>query len=240
MLTLFESLDEKVFTPELKKSLTEKFNSAVEEKAQIQAIIMADELAESKIDALDEKAQQYSEYLLQESQAKIDEFKEELNEKIAEYMDLVVQEFVSEAQTALDESLKSEKADMLIEAFDSMLVASGVELATIMETKDINESTKSVESSDRVDSLVEEVMKLKEENTQLMKMGLIAELSEGLTLVQAERFARLSKLVDFTNGQEYAAKLETVLESVKDRSDLDTQDSQAPLTESTVIWSHLV
>lgn len=238
MLTLFESLDEKVFTPELKKSLSEKFDSAVEEKAKNQAIIMADELAESKIDALDEKAQQYGEYLLKESQSKIDEYKEELNEKITEYMDLVVQEFVSEARTALDESLKSEKADMLIEAFDSMLVASGVEFTTIMEAKNLNESSTSVDNSDRVDSLVEEVLKLKEENTQLMKMGLVAELSEGLTLVQAERFARLSKLVDFTNGKEYAAKLETVLESVKDRKDSHTP---ASLTESSsAIWSHLV
>lgn len=238
MLTLFESLDEKVFTPELKKSLSEKFDSAVEEKAKTQAIIMADELAESKIDALDEKAQQYGEYLLKESQSKIDEYKEELNEKITEYMDLVVQEFVSEARTALDESLKSEKADMLIEAFDSMLVASGVEFTTIMEAKNLNESSTSVDNSNRVDSLVEEVLKLKEENTQLMKMGLVAELSEGLTLVQAERFARLSKLVEFTNGKEYAAKLETVLESVKDRKDSDTQST---LTESSsAIWSHLV
>lgn len=238
MLTLFESLDEKVFTPELKKSLSEKFDSAVEEKAKTYAIIMADELAESKIDALDEKAQQYGEYLLKESQSKIDEYKEELNEKITEYMDLVVQEFVSEARTALDESLKSEKADMLIEAFDSMLVASGVEFTTIMEAKNLNESSTSADNSDRVDSLVEEVLKLKEENTQLMKMGLVAELSEGLTLVQAERFARLSKLVDFTNGKEYAEKLETVLESVKDRKDSDTP---ASLTESSsAIWSHLV
>ena len=238
---LFESLDEKIFTAELKQSLTEKFDEAVQAKAEVQAQIIADELTESKIDELDDKAEQYGAYLLEESQAKIDEFKESITEKLTDYMDLVVQEFVTEAKDSLEESIKSEKADMLIEAFDSMLIASGVEFSTIMESKDKLQESQS--ATDRVDQLVEEVIKLKEENTQLIKMGLIAEMSEGLTLVQSERFARLSSIVEFNDMREYSEKLDTLLESVKEYKSEDRLDETAKSTQgsgSQAIWSHLL
>lgn len=240
---LFESLDEKIFTPELKQSLTEKFEEAVQAKAEIAAQILADELSESKIDELDEKAEQYGAYLLEESQAKIDEFKKSITEKLEDYMDLVVQEFVSEAKESLSESLKSEKADMLIEAFDSMLISGGVDFTTIMGAKEDLQESQS--TSDRVDQLVEEVIQLKEEREELIKMGLVAELSEGLTLVQAQRFQRLASIVEFTTGPEFSDKLETLLESIKDFKDSEVSDVTKSITESrssgkAPIWSHLL
>lgn len=243
---LFESLDEKIFTPELKQSLTEKFEEAVQAKAEITAQILADELSESKIDELDEKAEQYGAYLLEESQAKIDEFKKSITEKLEDYMDLVVQEFVSEAKESLSESLKSEKADMLIEAFDSMLISGGVDFTTIMGAKEDLQESQS--SSDRVDQLVEEVIQLKAEREELIKMGLVAELSEGLTLVQAQRFQRLASIVEFTTGPEFSDKLETLLEGIKDfkdPKDSDDSDVTKSITESrssgkAPIWSHLL
>lgn len=241
---LFESLDEKIFTPELKQSLTEKFEEAVQAKAEVTAQILADELSEAKIDELDEKAEQYGAYLLEESQAKIDEFKESITEKLEDYMDLVVQEFVSEAKESLSESLKSEKADMLIEAFDSMLISGGVDFTTIMEAKEDLQESQS--SSDRVDQLVEEIIQLKEEREELIRMGLIAELSEGLTLVQAQRFQRLASIVEFTTGPEFSDKLETLLEGIKDFKDSDESNvSNVSITEShqsskAPIWSHLL
>ena len=128
---IFESLDESVFTNELKQTLSEKFDSAVEERAEAKAIILAEELAEFKIDELEEKVEQYGEYLREQHLTK----SEELNSRVSEYVDLVVEEFVSEAKEALGESLKSEHSDMLIEAFDSMLIAGGVEFASILEAK---------------------------------------------------------------------------------------------------------
>lgn len=240
---LFESLDEKIFTPELKQSLTEKFEEAVQAKAEVTAQILADELSEAKIDELDEKVEQYSAYLLEESQAKIDEFKKTITEKLEDYMDLVVQEFVSEAKESLSESLKSEKADMLIEAFDSMLISGGVDFTTIMSAKEDLQESQS--SSDRVDQLVEEVIQLKAEREELLRMGLIAELSEGLTLVQAQRFRRLASIVEFTTGPEFSDKLETLLESIKDFKDSGDSDDTKSITEShssgkAPIWSHLL
>ena len=232
---LFESLDESVFTAELKQSLNEKFDQAVEEKAKIQAAIMADELAESKIDELDEKVDEYGKHLMQEAEDKIEEYKLTVTEKISEYLDLVVQEFVVEAKEALDESLKSEHADMLIEAFDSMLAATGNNIADIVEAK--GEST--VSQNDRVDKLVEEVITLKEANAKLIKMGLMAELCEGLTIVQAEKFKKFAELVEFDNSQQYVEKLEIVLESIKE-TNTPKEEAIEESSDTVAIWSHLV
>lgn len=246
---LFESLDESVFTDELKQSLSEKFESAVEEKSQVNALLLAEELAEFKIDELSEKAEQYGEYLMHESQEKINEFQKTITERVSDYMDLVVQEFVSEAEEALGESLKNEHADMLVEAFDSMLVAGGVEFATIMEAKDKTQGINESDANQRVDKLVEEIILLKEENSKLIKMGLISEMCEGLTLVQAERFRRFADLVEFDNSPRYAEKLDTILESITESKEKpkdevivesDKQPKETKQTKDMPSWSHLV
>lgn len=238
---LFESLDETVFTAELKQSLSEKFESAVEERAQVKAAALAAELSEFKIDELSEKAEQYGEYLLQESQEKNEEFQNIVTSRVSDYMDLVVQEFVSEAKEALSESLKAEHADMLIEAFDSMLVAGGVEFATIMEAKDKKQNINESDANQRVDKLVEEIILLKEENAKLIKMGLISEMCEGLTLVQADRFRKFADLVEFDNSPRYAEKLESILESVKDSKDAQKNEQlDESLNKSKPSWAHLV
>ena len=175
---LFESLDESVFTPALKESLNEKFEAAVNEKANTEAVLIADELVSARVNELNEQAEKYSEYVLQEMEAKADaygeyileeaqDFQEVTLEKLHDYMDLVVQEFVSEAKTALEESVKTEKSDMLIEAFDAMLVSAGLEFGEIMESKEESGS------DERVNQLVQEVLNLKEENKTLIKLGLV-------------------------------------------------------------------
>lgn len=237
---LFESLDEKVFTPELKESLETQFNEAVETKATI----IAEARVEEQIEQLNEKSEEHIEFLNEKAEEFVELQKQEMVEAVDKYLERVVDDFMNEAQESLDESVKSEKADMIIEAFDSMLVATGVEVSKIVESKDESSVEKQLsESVEKYDSLVEENINLKAENEKLIKMGIISEMKEGLSLVESEKFEKLADLVEFSSDDKFMEKLETIKESVKgavedkqDKKDLNEaeQEGQKP------VWAHLI
>ena len=237
---LFESLDEKVFTPELKKALEAQFNEAVETKAES----IAEAKIEEEIDSLNEKAEQHVEFLNKKAEEYIEMKQAEMVESLDKYLERVVDKFVAEAKDLLAESVKSEKADMIIEAFDAMLVATGVQVAKIVEAKDETAiETKLVENTAKYDALVEENIALSEENKKLIKMGVISELKDGLSLVEAEKFEKLAELVEFSKSGEFLTKLTTIKESVKGTADKSENLKVAGLTEehaNAPIWAHLV
>lgn len=236
---LFESLDEKVFTPELKKALEAQFNEAVETKAES----IAEAKIEEEIDSLNERAEQHVEFLNKKSEEYTAMKQTEMVESLDKYLERVVDKFVAEAKDLLAESVKSEKADMIIEAFDAMLVATGVQVAKIVEAKDETAvETKLAENTAKYDALVEENIALSEENKKLIKMGVISELKEGLSLVEAEKFEKLAELVEFSKSGEFLTKLTTIKESVKGTADKSENLKVAGLTEhaNAPIWAHLV
>lgn len=233
---LFESLDEKVFTAEMKESMKTEFNEAVELKASV--------LADEHIEYLNEKSEEHIEYLNEKAEEYVKIREQEILESLDKYLDRVVEEFMETAQDSLDESVKSEKADMIIEAFESMLVATGVEVSKIVEAKEQSGEAglekELQESKEKYNRVVNENITLQEENEKLIKMGLIAELSEGLSIVQAAKFKRLADIVEFTRDESFVTKLETIKESVKGAVEAAPTQINESSDQNKPVWAHLV
>jgi len=205
---LFETLDEKVFTSEVKEDLQSQFNEAVE----VKALEVAAEKMEEKISDLEEKSEEYKAILEQE----YDEKSKTLFEQVDAYLEKVVDDFIEDSKGALDESIKSEKADMIIEAMQSMLISTGVEIAKIEEAKNSSEPEFQLqEMTAKYDAIIEENIKLEKANEKLLKMGIISELKEGMNVVEGEKFEKLADLVDFENSESYLNKLITIKENIK-------------------------
>jgi hypothetical protein len=221
----------------LKEELEAQFNEAVELKANS----VADARLEEEIEALNEKSEKHIDFLTEKAEEYVKMKQDEMLESLDKYLDRIVEEFVSEAKDALDESVKSEKADLVIEAFDSMLIAAGVDVAKIMEAKDETAVHEELNKSNaKYDAIVEEVLELKEENEKLIKLGVISELKEGLSIVEAEKFERLANLVEFTRDEKYADKLETIKESVIGSVKKETKEELNEADKKKPVWAHLV
>jgi hypothetical protein len=237
---LFESLDDKVFTAELKESLEQQFNEAVE----LKAAVIADDRIEEEVEKLNEKSEKHIEFLNEKSEEYIKLKESEMLDQVDKYLERVVDEFVSEAKESLEESVKSDKADMIIEAFDAMLVATGVKVAQIVEAKDESDvENKLEESTGKYDRLVEENISLMEENERLIKMGVIAEMCEDLSLVEAEKFKRLADIVEFTKDSGFVKKLEQIKESIKGTPVSDKLEESVESDKGETAkpaWAHLV
>lgn len=199
---LFESLD---IPEDTKLALSESFDKAV--------LVEAVKLAESKED-------EYEEYMM----VQMTEMKSALEGKLDSYLDAVVEEFVSENTFAIDESIKSEKYGAVLEGFNSLMIASGVEIAQIAESKEVKDAadlvseSASIEKADaKVDALMETVLELKAKNAELLKTGLIKESTEDMTEMQKDKFLKLAQILEFNDKEplDFIEKLDTIAESIK-------------------------
>lgn len=254
---LLESLDKEVYTEEIVESIKTQFNEAVETKAKeiADAAISEETLKleasfaekiEEKLNELDEKSDEYKNELDEKSAEFIEEKMTSILDNVDKYLDRIIEEFVTESKEKLDESLKSEKSDMIIEAFDAMLIAGAVDISKIVEAKNETDvEIKLKESIEKYDELVEENILLKDKNKELLKSGVILELKEGLSLVESEKFEKLANLVEFSETKSYIEKLETIKESVaKVNTEIDNKIDESVKNDDKKnfekpIWAHL-
>jgi len=227
---MFESLDEKVFTPELKSDLTEKFEAAVkakaeeiakeglDEKIEVKAAEIASEKIEEKIQELETLSEEVKTKLEEHKEKLEEEYKEkesELTDQVDTYLEKVVDDFVAESKESLEESLKDEKADMIIEAMDAMITSTGVKISQITEAKDsLDAESKLKELTEKYDTLVEENIKLEKQKVELVKKGVIEEISEGLDVIDTEKFNKMADMINFDSFDSFVEKLQLVRESI--------------------------
>jgi len=195
MKQILESLD---ISKEIKEELSESFDAAV--------LVEAVKLAESKEEA-------YEEYMM----AQLEEMKAELEDTLDAYLEKVVEQFVEDNTFAIEESIKSEKYDAVLEGFNSLMIATGVEIAQIAEAKEEIEEETNESAEALADKLMEENMELKERNAELLKTGLVKESAEDMTAVQRDKFLKLARVVEFdeNNPVDFIEKMDTLVESVK-------------------------
>jgi len=153
--------------------------------------------------------EQYEEKLSEE----VDAIKEDLVEKVDGYLNYVVEQWMEDNQLAVDNGLRTEVA----EGFMSQLKAVFTEhYIQVPEAKvDLVD-----ELAEQVEALQEQLGKVTEDNIDLAESvrtlkreAVIAEASEGLTIAQAEKLAKLAENVDFDSEDSFAKKVATIKES---------------------------
>lgn len=246
---LFESVDENVLTPELKQSLEESFNEAVEIKSQE----LADQIVSEKINALNEHCDNYKAQLDEEvEQAKSEiqaekaslneEFQKkcaELNEHVSNYMDNVVDELVSEHAEKLEECVKDSKCNALDEMFGTMLKTAGINMADILAEHANDNSNKLSEMSDklndalaRVCELEEKLSEAREGNASNLYDAIVESFSKDLTIMQASKFATRAATLDVADFADAMTKLSELKSRIveecsdKDEDDEDNEDAE--------------
>jgi len=204
MNELFESLN---IDDKTKAELTEAFDKAVMAKSV--------ELMESHVQ---EKIEEARAELEEEYQEKV----EDLEETLDGYLTSVVEEFVAENEVKHERIIEESKTEKLLEMFDSMLKVAGVEMLEIQEAKtekEIMEDENSLENrlarlEDKLTEKEHELIEAKKEATQYLKTGIIAEISEGLTISEKERFETLAEMIEFSRDEKYVNALETIKENL--------------------------
>ena len=140
---------------------------------------------------------------------------EELVERIDEYLNYVVEEWMQENRLAVEQGLRTEITENFIANLRGLFAESYIEVPE--EKLDLFESTvEEVESLDgELQSQVEKNIELSEEVEQLKCEIVFREIAEGLTDTDSEKLRRLAEDLEFDGVEQFAEKLAVLRENIE-------------------------
>ena len=140
---------------------------------------------------------------------------EELVERIDDYLNYVVEEWMQENRLAVEQGLRTEITENFIGNLRSLFAESYIEVPE--EKLDLFESTvEEVENLDgELQSQVEKNMELTEEVEQLKCEIVFREISEGLTDTEVEKLRRLAEDLEFDTVEQFSEKISVLRENIE-------------------------
>ena len=180
-----------------------------------------------EIDRLEEK---YNEELAEE----IESTKSDLVEKVDNYLNYVVEQWMEDNKLAVQTGLRTEIAEKFMNNLKDLFTESYIE---VPESK-----------VDLVDELAAEVEELEEaHNTAIAKQlematqleeyqraAIIAEASDGLVETQVEKLKKLAEDIDFDDEETFAQKVATIKESYFTKKSAESADIEEDASDDDV------
>ena len=139
--------------------------------------------------------------------------KTELTEKVDNYLNYVVEEWMKENELAIERGLKGEIAEDFISGLKTLFEDHYVDIPD--EKYDVLEaqSEKITELEKKLNEEMGKVIDLKNSNSTLVREQVISETTSDLTDTEIEKFKSLTEDVEFTDGESFKEKLDTLKES---------------------------
>ncbi len=181
-------------TDEFKKKAATVFEAAVKSKVR-------------------EEVERLEEEYKNELTSEINETKDDLSEKVDNYLNYVVEEWMKENTLAIERGLKGEIAEDFISGLKQLFEDHYVDVPD--EKYDVLEaqSDKISKLESKLDETIQKVVESKEQNAKLVREKVISESVTDLAETEIEKFQSLVREVDFTDEESFREKIDTLKES---------------------------
>ena len=143
----------------------------------------------------------------------VETIKSDLTEKVDDYLNYVVEQWIEENQIAIESGLRSEITEDFIAGLRNLFAENYI---NVPEDKvDLVEelASKVEELEIKLNEEIETNIEYKKALTEAIKIQLTNEVCEGLTATQVEKIRSLAESVDFSTEEEFVEKLETLREN---------------------------
>jgi hypothetical protein len=143
----------------------------------------------------------------------VETIKSDLTEKVDDYLNYVVEQWMEENQIAIESGLRSEITEDFIAGLRNLFAENYI---NVPEDKvDLVEelASKVEELETKLNEEIETNIEYKKALTEAIKEQLTSEVCEGLTATQVEKIKSLAESVDFSTEEEFKEKLETLREN---------------------------
>lgn len=158
-------------------------------------------------------AEQVEAQLVEEMQEVIEEIKEDLAAKVDDYLNYMVEEWMSENEIAIERGLKSEIVEDFMTGLKNLFVEHYIDIPD-NKVDVVEELTLKIEElEESLNTQIIRGIELKKELNEQLKYEAIYTACEGLSQTQVEKMKALAEGVEFTSEQEFTSKLETLKES---------------------------
>jgi hypothetical protein len=138
---------------------------------------------------------------------------ENLTNKIDQYLDYVVEQWMEENKVAIEHSLRTEITEGFIAGLQGLFQEHNMNIPE--EKIDVVEELQYeiAEMQQRLDQVLEENMNLLGHLSEASRESILADVAEGLTVTQAEKLLTLAEGVEFDSPENYRSKLVIVKEN---------------------------
>ena len=236
-----EDEDEKEESKKVKESIDQKIED-LDVSQDVEALIADEELSEefkTKAATIFEtaiKSKVRTELLKiqEENDKQMQELAEtsmtSMVEKVDDYLNYVVEQWMSDNELAIERGLKGEIAEDFISGLKGLFEDHYIDVPD--EKYDILEAnlTKIEELEDKLNKQMEENVQLKKAKGELVKESMIADIADGMTDTETEKFQSLVDDVEFSDEESYKEKLQTIRESYFGSGKVEAQETEV-LTE---------
>jgi hypothetical protein len=164
--------------------------------------------------------------LMEEFEQAVEQIKEDLANKVDDYLNYMVEEWIKENEIAINSGLKAEIVEDFIKGLHNLFVEHYIDIPE--EKVDVVEelAAKVDELEESLNEQINVSVSLNKELNEHKKLEAIYTACEGLTQTQVEKMKSLAEGVEFTTEEEFVEKLETIKESYF-KSSVKTADSSA-------------
>lgn len=192
-------------TEDFKERAEVIFEAALKTRLTLEIVKLTEEL-EAKETALEEAF----EAALEE---KSNDIFTDISEKLDQYLDYAVSEWLEENKLALDNGLRAEIAEGFIAGLQNLFTEHYIKVPET-ELDIMAEMKAQIEDlTNKLDESIDETIQLKTLVNEATKEALIDEMSEGMVLSQAEKLRGLAESVDFTDEETFRKRVNILKEN---------------------------
>ena len=180
------------------------------EDFKIKAITIFEAAINEKIETITSSLEElYSDRLTEE----VTEVTEELTNKIDEYLDYAVQNWLSENELTVEQGIRTEVTESFMEGLKTLFDNHYIEIPESKVDLVDGLAEENEELVTRLNNEIQATMDMSEELLDFKRSYVFNEMSEGLVDTEVEKFKTLAEGVEHADIEEYIEKLDIIRES---------------------------
>jgi hypothetical protein len=156
----------------------------------------------------------------------VQEIQESLTENVDDYLNYVVEQWVSDNEVAIEAGLRTELTEEFISGLRQLFAENYIDIPEdkVSVIEELGSRVEELES--KLNEEIERSVELTKILSESKKSEIMHSMVEGLTATQAEKLKTLAENVDFVDADSYTTKIQTLRENyfpsvVKAQTELD-------------------
>ena len=185
-------------------------DESISEEFKLKAATIFEARVFDRLSQLEEELEGHYASMLSEA---VEQVKEDLAEKVDDYLNYVVEQWMEKNEIAIESGLRSELTEDFINGLRNLFTEHYIDIPE--EKVDLVEelSTKVEELQNKLNEEVQYNVQIRKQLIESIKNEIAVEVCEGLTFTQFEKIKTLAESVEFSTEEEYKLKLETIREN---------------------------
>lgn len=185
-------------------------DSTISEEFKTKATTIFEARVHDRVSQIQEEIEAQYAGMLEEA---VDEIKADLTEKVDDYLNYVVEQWIEENEIAIDSGLRSELTEEFIVGLRNLFAEHYIDVPE--EKVDLVDELagKVEELEDKLNEEIERGISFAKALVESRKNEVTREVCDGLTTTQVEKMKTLAESVQFSTEDEYKSKVETIREN---------------------------